>query len=163
MRAPGAHLHLHCKSQGHRLDLADVMNALAPGWQVYACGPERLLSEIEALAEGWPDGRLHVEHFSGSGLLLDPSKEISFEVELRDSGRTLQVAPDQTLLRALHAAGVDVACDCEEGLCGSCEVGVIEGDVDHRDMVLTRAERTENRRMMACCSRARQGKLTLSL
>jgi len=163
MRDHGAHLHLHCKSQGHRLDLADVMNALAPGWQVYACGPERLLSEIEALAEGWPDGRLHVEHFSGSGLLLDPSKEISFEVELRDSGRTLQVAPDQTLLRALHAAGVDVACDCEEGLCGSCEVGVIEGDVDHRDMVLTRAERTENRRMMACCSRARQGKLTLSL
>lgn len=163
LRDHGARLHQYCKSQGRRLDLAAVMNALAPGWQVYACGPERLLSEIETLAEGWPDGRLHVEHFSGSGLLLDPSKEISFEVELRDSGRTLQVAPDQTLLRALHAAGVDVACDCEEGLCGSCEVGVIEGDVDHRDMVLTRVERSENRRMMACCSRARQGKLTLSL
>lgn len=67
------------------------------------------------------------------------------------------MAADQTLLDAILAAGIDVASDCCEGLCGSCEVTVIEGDIDHRDMVLTRGERAENRRMMTCCSRAKNG------
>lgn len=163
IRDHGDRLHIYSRDESRRLDLAALLSALAPQQQVYACGPERLLADLTALTADWPDGRLHVEHFSGTGLLLDPSKEIAFEVELRDSGRTLQVARDETVLRALHAAGIDVACDCEEGLCGSCEVGVIEGEIDHRDMVLTRTERVENRRMMTCCSRARGGKLTLAL
>jgi ferredoxin len=56
-----------------------------------------------------------------------------------------------------------VPSDCEEGLCGTCEVNVIAGEVDHRDKVLSGAERAEGRRMMACCSRARGGKLVLAL
>jgi len=56
-----------------------------------------------------------------------------------------------------------VQSDCQEGLCGSCEVRVLAGDIDHRDLVLTRAERAEGRRMMACCSRARGGRLVLAL
>jgi ferredoxin len=58
---------------------------------------------------------------------------------------------------------VDVQSDCEEGLCGTCEVGLVEGDIDHRDKVLTQSERQENRRMMVCCSRARSGKIVLAL
>jgi len=58
---------------------------------------------------------------------------------------------------------IDVQSDCEEGLCGSCEVAVLEGAIDHRDLVLTASERAEGRRMMACCSRARDAKLVLGL
>lgn len=67
------------------------------------------------------------------------------------------------MLKSLQAAGIDIACDCQEGLCGSCEVQVTDGEIDHRDKVLTQAERAQNSRMMVCCSRARGGKLTLSL
>ena len=63
----------------------------------------------------------------------------------------------------LAAAGIDVQSDCGEGLCGSCEVPVVAGDIDHRDKVLTQSERAGNHRLMACCSRARNGKLILSL
>ncbi|MDX2484442.1 MAG: 2Fe-2S iron-sulfur cluster binding domain-containing protein, partial [Pseudodonghicola sp.] len=62
-----------------------------------------------------------------------------------------------TLLDAIQAAGIDVASDCCEGLCGSCEVTVLDGDIDHRDSVLSRRERAANNRMMSCCSRAKHG------
>ncbi|MNT94065.1 Phthalate dioxygenase reductase [compost metagenome] len=76
----------------------------------------------------------------------------------------MEVPPDQTLLSALRGANIDVQSDCEEGLCGSCEVRVLAGQVDHRDVVLTRGEREANHRMMACCSRAvAGGKLVLEL
>jgi ferredoxin len=73
------------------------------------------------------------------------------------------VPADQTVLSALRSANIDVQSDCEEGLCGSCEVRVLSGEVDHRDVVLTRAERATNTRMMACCSRACGKKLVLEL
>jgi len=67
------------------------------------------------------------------------------------------------LLAALRGANIDVQSDCEEGLCGSCEVRVLDGAIDHRDVVLTRAEREAGQRMMACCSRAREGRIVLEL
>jgi ferredoxin len=75
----------------------------------------------------------------------------------------LTVPADQTLLTTLRRANVDVQSDCEEGLCGSCEVRVLGGEIDHRDVVLTKGERQSNDRMMACCSRAKSGKLVLAL
>jgi hypothetical protein len=35
--------------------------------------------------------------------------------------------------------------------------------VDHRDKVLTRAERAANQRMLACCSRAKGARVVLAL
>jgi len=87
----------------------------------------------------------------------------AFEAELKDSGLVVTVAPGQTLLAALRAANIDMQSDCEEGLCGSCEVRVLAGEVDHRDVVLTRTEREANTKMMACCSRARCKRLVLEL
>jgi ferredoxin len=94
---------------------------------------------------------------------LDPAHEHAFDVELRDSGLLLQVAPDQTLLEALRRVNIDVQSDCGEGLCGSCEVAVLEGAIDHRDLVLSPDERRQNRRMMACCSRAAGTRIVLAL
>ena len=80
---------------------------------------------LDALADAsahWPEGSLRVEHFSTAKGKLDPTREHGFEVELADSGLVLPVRADQTLLAALRAANIDVRSDCEEGLCGSCEV-----------------------------------------
>ncbi len=161
-RDHGGHLHLYPKLEGKRLDPAAVIAASLGGAQIYACGPERLLTALETLTGDQPD-RLHVEHFSSAGTRLDPDKETGFEAELRDSSLSVHVPADKTLLQALRGAGVDVPSDCEEGLCGTCEVNVIAGDVDHRDKVLSAFERVESSRIMTCCSRARGGKLVLSL
>ncbi len=74
------------------------------------------------------------------------------------------MAADQTVLDALRASNIDIQSDCEEGgLCGSCEAPVLDGEVDHRDMVLTKTERARNKSMMTCCSRACGTKITLAL
>jgi cytochrome P450/ferredoxin-NADP reductase len=162
-RDHGDRLHLYSSQDGQRLDLQTCLRQVGPAGQVYACGPERLLNNLTDLTHDWPDNVVHIERFSGSGTQLDPEHEIGFDVELQDSGLTVHVPPEKTALQALRDAGVDVQSDCEEGLCGTCEVGLVEGDIDHRDKVLTQSERQENRRMMVCCSRARSGKIVLAL
>ncbi|MGR3197424.1 MAG: flavin reductase family protein, partial [Paracoccus sp. (in: a-proteobacteria)] len=150
-------LNVYPKDEGRGIDLAPLVADLPAGGQIYSCGPARMLLALEELTAHLPEGTFRFEHFSSGGSGLDPSKEQAFEAELTDSGMTVRVDADKTLLDALLAVGIDVPHDCCEGLCGSCEVAVVEGEVDHRDMVLTRAERARNDRMMSCCSRARDG------
>ncbi|MCG7323952.1 cytochrome P450/oxidoreductase [Achromobacter sp. ACRQX] len=154
----GDRLHLHVKDEGTRADYAALLAEPRAGTQVYACGPQGLLDALAGCCAAWPEDTLRVEHFHSTLGTLDPSKEQAFEVVLKDSGIVLNVPADQTLLTALRGANIDVQSDCEEGLCGSCEVRVLEGDIDHRDVVLTRAEREANNKMMACCSRSCGGK-----
>jgi ferredoxin len=161
-RDHGDALSLYPGDEGRRMDLTAVLGDPEPGRQVYACGPDRLLAAVTAHAADWPEGALHMEYFTAGATVLDPAREEPFVAELADSGIVVTVDADRTLLEALRAAGIDVPSDCEEGLCGTCEVAVLEGEIDHRDRVLSEAERREGTRMMACCSRAR-GRVTLAL
>jgi cytochrome P450/ferredoxin-NADP reductase len=156
-------LKLYLKSNAMRMHLPSVLNHVADSTKVYACGPDRLIAELEQMSESWPEDVLHFEHFSSDGAALDPSKEHSFVAVLKDSNVEVNVPANLTLLQALQAAGFDVPCDCGEGLCGTCEINLVEGDVDHRDKVLTKAERAANQRMMSCCSRASGQKIVLAL
>lgn len=159
----GERLQLHAADEGRRADFAALLAEPQPGTRIQACGPARLLDALARASAHWPQDTLRVEHFSAAAPLRDPADERPFEVALRQSGLVLQVAADRTLLATLRGAGIDVESNCEEGLCGSCEVPVRGGEIDHRDLVLTRAERDANDRMMACCSRARGGRLVLDL
>ncbi|MCR3718098.1 MULTISPECIES: cytochrome P450/oxidoreductase [Prauserella salsuginis group] len=162
-RDHGPRLHEHVSDAGTRLDVTTLLAEPADGTRIYACGPQRLLSALDAASAHWPEDALSVEHFTTAGRELDPAVEHAFDVSLADSGLTVRVAPDQTVLAALRAANIDVPSDCEEGLCGTCEAPVLDGEVDHRDVVLTRAERSAGTRMMTCCSRACGASLTLGL
>lgn len=159
----GDRLHVYAQDQGRRNELQILLAQPAPDTQIYACGPVRMLQALEVCCATWPEDALRVEHFESTLGTLDPSREHAFEVELKDSGMVISVPANQTLLMALRSVNIDVQSDCEEGLCGSCEVRVLAGEVDHRDVVLTRAEREANTKMMACCSRACGPRLVLEL
>lgn len=159
----GPRLQVYAKDEGQRADYASLLATPQPGALVYACGPVRMLDALAQATAHWPEDSLHVEHFQATQATLDPTREHGFEVELKDSGIVLQVPADQTLLSVLRHASIDVQSDCGEGLCGSCEVQVLAGEVDHRDTVLTRAERQAHTKMMACCSRACGQRLVLAL
>lgn len=160
-RDHGAALQLHVSDEGARLDPEAALAAAPDGAQVCACGPERLLDALADAAPAHPHCTLTVEHFNPADTTLDPAREHAFTAELTDSGLTVEVPADRTLLQALRGVGIDVPSDCEEGLCGSCELAVIDGDIDHRDRVLTTAERAGGDRMMSCCSRAQGRRLVL--
>ena len=159
----GGRLHVHASDEGQRNDLAALLRDPAPGTKIYACGPVRMLEALERHSAHWPADSLSIEHFVSVLPKLDPANEHAFDVELKDSGLLVHVAADQTVLQALRAANIDIQSDCEEGLCGSCEVQVLEGEVDHRDLVLTAPERAANHKMMTCCSRARGKRLAIAL
>jgi cytochrome P450/ferredoxin-NADP reductase len=161
-RDHGDRLFLYASAEGARMDLASLIAAQPADTEIYGCGPERFLARLEELTADRA-GHLHIEHFTAGATLLDPENEHEFEAVLRDSDLSVQVPADQTLLQALRAIGIDVQSDCEEGLCGSCEVTVLDGEVDHRDKVLSGAERAANNRLMACCSRARGNRIVLGL
>lgn len=142
-----------------RLDLAELVAAQAPGTWVYCCGPARL---IDALTELVPSARLHVERFEPKEL-DDPMFGEPFEVELAITGTTLVVPPDRSILEVVEESGVLVLSSCQEGTCGTCETPVLEGEVEHRDSILTPDERADNTVMYICVSRAACPRLVLEL
>src|SRR5699024_1900795 len=111
----------------------------------------------------WPEGSVRYETFSALNA-LDTTNNEEFVVELQSSGQEITVPKNMTLLEQLENHGHDVYADCREGLCGTCEVGVISGEVEHRDHVLSPREKNSNASIMACVSRGKScSKLCLDL
>ncbi|MEU9973385.1 PDR/VanB family oxidoreductase [Streptomyces sp. NPDC051014] len=123
------------------------------GALVYCCGPQGLMAAVQ---ERFPAVRL--ERFGPSAGGADDQ---AFELELRRSGRTLTVPADSTVLTAVRAELPDTAYSCAQGFCGTCQQRVLAGEVDHRDELLTDAERADS--MLICVSRAHGGRLVLDL
>jgi tetrachlorobenzoquinone reductase len=89
--------------------------------------------------------------------------EDSFEVVCARSGVTLTVPPGRSILSVAKERGIDVFSWCIQGVCGTCETDVLAGLPDHRDSLLTEAEREASKTMLICVSRCRQGPLVLGL
>lgn len=145
-------------TDGGRPPLAEFLADVGGDDLAYCCGPEGMLAAIGDLV---PADNLRVERFKAPTRPEQESR--AFEVLLAHSGQRLTVGASETLLAALERAGIVLPRSCTEGICGTCEVGVLEGEVDHRDFLLTPQERARNTVMMACVSRARGPRLTLDL
>jgi ferredoxin-NADP reductase len=144
------------------LDLAAGLGAPRAGTLVYCCGPGGLLDAVEdyCQATGWPAP--HVERFQPKAD-ADPGADRPFEVVLSRTGRAVHVPADASILDAVRGSGVSVLYSCTEGTCGTCETDVLEGVPDHRDSVLTQAERAAGDTMMICVSRAASARIVLDL
>ncbi|MFC8243769.1 PDR/VanB family oxidoreductase [Streptomyces chartreusis] len=140
-------------------DLAAALRDLPADALVYCCGPEPLLRAVE---EACPTGQLRVERFAAPVVERD-GDDTAFEVECRRSGVTLNVDAGTSVLEAAENAGLAVASSCRDGICGSCETRVLAGTPDHRDFLLSEAERATGETMMLCVSRCASDRLVLDL
>lgn len=167
----GGRVHVVPEDEAGLLDLSSIVASAGPSTAIYCCGPPGLLAAAEAaVARRTPSTSLHVERFAPN---LVPSLEATaqatanlesaFTVELRRSGRTIEVPPNRSMLEAVRGVVPDVPSSCEEGYCGSCEIRVLGGIPDHRDEVLSPAERAANCTVMPCVSRCTSGPLVLDL
>ena len=160
----GADLRLHADDEaiGQGLDIAALLDGMASDEPLYVCGPKPLLDAVLAAtqARGWAPGRVHFELFSAP---VVEAGDQPFEVELAQSGQRFTVPADQTLLDCLIEHGCDPLYDCKRGECGVCAVPVIEGEIDHRDYVLSQAEKDGGQVMQICISRARGPRLVIDL
>jgi ferredoxin-NADP reductase len=150
--------------EGGRLDIRALVATLPAGALVYVCGPQRLLDAVDQeLVTLDRADTLRRELFAAPAGDERAVSGESFTVELRRSGISVSVPPEQSVLEAVTAAGVHVLTDCEEGICGSCETTVLGGEPEHRDYVLTTQEKARNDCMMICVSRSSCPVLVLDL
>jgi ferredoxin-NADP reductase len=144
------------------LDLAGFLGAPKPDTAVYCCGPGPLLDAVSdyCAANGWPEPAM--ERFQPKEQEAGAENR-PFELVLSRSGLTLTVPQDASVLETVRAAGVEVLYSCTEGTCGTCETDVLDGVPEHRDSLLTAAEREAGETMMICVSRCRGERLVLDL
>lgn len=158
----GDHVTIYPLDECGLLPLDALLGTPDPDTLVYCCGPEPLLAAVEERFVGWPSGALHVERFAPKPV-CESEPDQAFDIYLRDSGLSLTVPAGRSALSVVKEAGISVLTSCEEGTCGTCETGILEGVPDHRDSVLTPRERQANDCMMLCVSRSCSNRLVLEL
>ena len=164
----GEKVHIHTDDESGRFPLAELLDRPNHDFHLYTCGPGPLLKVIQDFTASWIDqSRFHFERFvpdpADAGVATAPVPgDYDFEVELSD-GRVVDVPVGTTILNALENAGVSVLSSCREGICGTCETGVLSGEIDHRDSLLSQDERTAMDTMMICVSRCKGRLLVLDL
>lgn len=159
----GTRVVIHYSSEGDSLrqrvpdDLTQPDNAA-----LVFCGPTGFMHHLQQLAlqHGWDEAQLHSERFQSTSPLMAGD---AFEVQLASSGARFAVGEQQTIAEVLEEAGIEIELSCEQGMCGACITGVLAGEPDHRDDVLSQQERAANDCIVLCCSRARSPLLVLDL
>jgi ferredoxin-NADP reductase len=136
-----------------RPDFAAIADTLDSQTSVYCCGPESMVIDVE---RAFSAEATHVERFQPATKSFAPNTE--FHVLCARSKRTIDVAADSSLLDALLQAGYRLGAGCREGVCGSCELGVLDGQPEHRDDI-----GAPEGRMYACVSRSLSPRLVLDL
>lgn len=138
---------------------------------VFVCGPEALLEVVQRVyREIFPSGTLHLERFTPTPAASEEGSPTSgqdglssYTVELRRTGKTVEVTGGRSVLEAIRELVPGAASSCEQGFCGTCETPVLEGVPEHRDTVLSDEERAESATMMICVGRSQTPRLVLDL
>ncbi len=161
--AHGAALRLHLDDQqGGPLPLKPLIEGAEEGTHLYVCGPRPMIDAAREAAEaaGFPPQRIHFELFDKAA---PQDGDQPFEVEIASTGQVFTIPPGQSIIDVLEAEGIDLMYDCQRGDCGICQTDVLEGEPDHRDVVLSEAERDGGKVMQICVSRAKSARLKLDL
>lgn len=155
--------HYALEPEGLRAYLRKLLWQYPENGSLYLCGPRVFMDLVESTAAAtWPPDAVHLEYFGADPLSLAGEQE-SFEVRLARSGGTYAVPAGVPITEALAAQGIHIDTSCEQGVCGTCLTGVLEGTPDHRDVYLTDAEKKSCDKIMPCVSRAKSPLLVLDL
>ena len=154
------HLHHDNGDPLQGLDVKALVSNYVPGMHIYFCGPPGFMAAIKESLGAWPVHTVHFEHFSAptSDAVHDNHP---FKIVIRKSGEVLEVGTSESIVEVLRSHGYSVETDCREGYCGTCITRYVEGKPEHRDSVLSDAERKKY--LMICCARAESPSLTLDL
>lgn len=154
--------YLEDSNKNQLIDPAKILSDRAEDTHLFICGVDWWQDPIINLAKqkGFNDERIHVERFTAK---LAAALDTIFEVKIKRLGdKAYKIPGDKAMSGALEEQGVKIPTSCEQGLCGTCKVKVLEGDVDHRDKKLTKEQKEEGY-MLACVSRAKTKGATLVL
>ncbi|MBC7202452.1 MAG: oxidoreductase [Pusillimonas sp.] len=155
--------HFDNGDDAQKLKLEQIIAQPQAQTHIYVCGPTGFIDHVvnTAKEKGWATEQVHLEYFGAAQ--VDTSDDASFEVKIASTGQTFTVPADKSITQVLDENDVFVPVSCEEGVCGTCLVRVLEGEPEHRDLYLTDAEHAANDQMTPCCSRSKSPVLVLDL
>ncbi|MCA0025703.1 hybrid-cluster NAD(P)-dependent oxidoreductase [Mesorhizobium sp. B263B1A] len=122
---------------------------------VYACGPEPYMNAVRNALNsiGLDPGRYHEESFGG---LLKPAPVLqtaqAASVRFARTGVTHQCRSTQTLLEIARSVGLYLPSACQQGICGTCRVLKVSGDVEMADFGGLSAQEKDAGYVLACCT-----------
>ena len=155
------HFHFGLQREQQPAVLDGAFSRLGAASHVYTCGPQGFMERVrESAASVIPEDNVHVEHFQ-AGEPVDIAGDTPFEVELDDE--VYEVPVGQSIVQVLADNGVEVDTSCREGICGTCIMGVLKGEPDHRDQCMSSSEKKANDQIAACVSRSKSPRLVLEL
>ena len=115
-------------------------------------------SAVGLAGEYLSDDAIHFEQFHAN-TEFDEAENNEFDVELE--GETYHIPADRSIVDVLQENGCDIDTSCEEGICGTCIMEVLEGSPEHRDSVLTTSEKESGELIAVCVSRTKNRLLKL--
>lgn len=156
------HFHFDHGNPAEGLDIAALLRDRGEGAHLYYCGPGGFMQACAKASAHWPAGTVHFEHFKAPES-APPAAAASggFAIRIASTGAMIEVGADTSIAEALMGAGVQIETSCQSGLCGTCKVRYLEGEVDHRDCILDEGEHAQW--LTACVSRAKSPLLVLDL
>ena len=160
----------YVSSEGYRITVDDVLDYAGPAavrahW--YMCGADNLKQELQTELEamGVSARQIHTEVFAsqhGPAYRIGQSAASTEPTDLfiADTGDALNVEPGETLLASLERNGYHPDFSCRAGICGSCKLRVLEGEVDQPGEILSPAEKA-NGYVLSCIAHP-LGQVTLA-
>ena len=147
--------------------------------EVFVCGPHAMIEATEkALLEaGVPSRQVHTERFTSPTLeSLSPAErqaasgqlnlpaggQVALTVVLDGKPHALQMDPDDHVLDAALAAGLDLPFSCKGGVCCTCRVKVLQGSVAMDKNFGLEAWETDQGFVLSCQSRPTSQAVTVS-
>ncbi|OED37789.1 NAD-binding oxidoreductase [Chromatiales bacterium (ex Bugula neritina AB1)] len=143
---------IHISDEGTRANFGEILTGYQAGWHLYTCGSERYMSAVTTAAEaaGFPEEACHLEYFSVPE--VPDYINHDFTLRLAKTDKEFLIPADKSATDVLAENGIHIDVKCSDGICGVCKCGLLDGDVEHRDYVLSKAQRGES--IILCQSRA---------
>ncbi len=143
----------YLSSERNRMTVDAVATAAgkrAPWAYWYMCGPEAFKAELQSRlsALGVSAKQIHSEVFAtkaGPAYRVEArgGAGIGGQLQLSDTGATLDVRPEETILTALERHGYQPDFSCRAGACGACKLKVLTGQVDPVGEALSMTDRAD--------------------
>lgn len=156
----GHRLHVYDNALDQHLSVEQLVTQQDKNCHLYVCGPQPLINAV--IEQGNAHLSAQQVHFENFGAVA--STGASFEVHFQRSGFSLEIDENTSILQAIENDNrIAIECLCRNGVCGTCETTILEGEAEHRDHYLDDDERAAQKTMMLCVSRAKSTRLVLDL
>lgn len=148
-----------------------MLGLMAPDYlerEVFCCGPEPFMRAVRDMlgSLGFDMAHYHEESFAAPTMTEVPVETVApaafSEVSFAVSGKSVACNGTDTILSVAKQAGLNIPSSCNFGLCGTCKVRKVSGEVAMVHNGGISEEEIAEGYILACCARP-QGAVVMDL